>query len=124
MFGVSVTTHEIGPMFDGRAAAALDAGVHHVEREMTDELVAKVREHLVGVLRHNTGRYISTIHTEGGNEVHDGTRYGPWLEGVGSRNFTTRFKGYHTFKVVASDYNMRARERADRLLQPYIEEMR
>ena len=24
--------------------------------------------------------------------------YGPWLEGVGSRNATTRFKGYSSFR--------------------------
>ena len=27
--------------------------------------------------------------------------YGPWLEGVSSRNETTRFKGYHSFRIVA-----------------------
>jgi hypothetical protein len=28
--------------------------------------------------------------------------YGPWLEGVGSRNApTTRFPGYHTFQLVS-----------------------
>lgn len=34
--------------------------------------------------------------------------YGPWLEGVGSRNRTSRFKGYHVFRIVASGMQQRA----------------
>jgi len=30
-----------------------------------------------------------------------GCIYGPWLEGVGSRNATTRFKGYASFRKTA-----------------------
>lgn len=34
--------------------------------------------------------------------LHDrGIVYGPWLEGVGSRNATSRFKGYHMFRRTA-----------------------
>ena len=35
--------------------------------------------------------------------------YGPWLEGNGSRNATTRFKGYASFRRVAQWLNGRAR---------------
>src|SRR3546814_9997690 len=42
---------------------------------------------------------VRITNVSGSPEVWDGgmagPRYGPWLEGVGSRNNTTRFKGYH-----------------------------
>ncbi len=43
-------------------------------------------------------------------EVHDSDIvYGPWLEGVGSRNFpVTRFKGYSTFRKVAQQIDRKA----------------
>jgi hypothetical protein len=48
-------------------------------------------------------------------EVHDsGIVYGPWLEGEGSRNKTTPFKGYRMFRKVATQIN----RKAARMLQP------
>jgi hypothetical protein len=43
-------------------------------------------------------------------EVHDSDIiYGPWLEGVGSRNYpTTRFRGYSTFRKVAQQIERKA----------------
>lgn len=50
-----------------------------------------------------SGRYRS------GYSVHDsGIVYGPWLEGVGSRNLTSRFKGYHTFRKVRDEIARKA----------------
>ena len=48
--------------------------------------------------------------------------YGPWLEGTGSRNATTRFKGYHGYRL-ASQVTRRVKRRAiaDTALQPFIE---
>ena len=38
--------------------------------------------------------------------VHDsGIIYGPWLEGVSSRNDATRFKGYRMFRNAVQDLN-------------------
>ena len=48
------------------------------------------RQNVAGELRPDH----SALITDGG------VVYGPWLEGVGSRNTTTRFKGYHTFRQV------------------------
>lgn len=67
--------------------------------------VIDVRSQLHGVLKHPTGRYESTINatrSQFSSTVNDrGIIYGPWLEGTGSRNKTTRFKGYATFRKVA-----------------------
>jgi hypothetical protein len=42
--------------------------------------------------------------------------YGPWLEGVGSRNNTTRFKGYHAFRNAAQALQQRFEGMGERLL--------
>jgi hypothetical protein len=49
--------------------------------------------------------------------------YGPWLEGTGSRNETTRFKGYHGFRVAATVAGMRAETTAERALDPYVADL-
>lgn len=50
-----------------------------------------------------------------------GVIYGPWIEGVGSRNYpTTRFKGYATFRRSAQLVEQRAPLIADRIWQRYV----
>jgi hypothetical protein len=50
----------------------------------------------------SSGHYRRNISTKFGNLsalIMDGNIvYGPWLEGIGSRNETTRFKGYASFR--------------------------
>jgi hypothetical protein len=57
-----------------------------------------------GPKRASTGNYRRNISTTitGLNAVitDGGVIYGPWLEGVSSRNTTTRFKGYASFRRV------------------------
>lgn len=117
MSETSVSRH--GPLFDGRAIAALYEYAHRVRDELGKVAVSRVRVDLSGVLRTNTGRYESKIHVEVGDSneliVTDTIiSYGPWLEGVGSRNATTRFKGYHTFRFVAQDLKADAQDIAER----------
>jgi len=74
------------------------------------------------------GLYQSDIHTDRQtpsiNLVHDTpVVYGPWLEGVGSRNQVTRFKGYHTFRIIAQQLEAEAAAIADRVIQPFIAEL-
>jgi hypothetical protein len=90
-----------GPLFDGRLARvvrpALDGAAHDVARHGQD---------IVWLLGHRT--FKTWTNTWGGSLVterraddwvtHDNVIYGPWLEGVSSRNASTRFKGYRTFR--------------------------
>lgn len=46
--------------------------------------------------------------------------YGPWLEGTGSRNSTTRFKGYGSFRLAGQELDAVAASIVDKALQPYI----
>ena len=66
-------------------------------------------------------RTAATIGALKGWEVHDsGIVYGPWLEGVGSRNYpVTRFRGYSTFRKVAQEIE----RKAPRMLLPDVKTM-
>lgn len=50
--------------------------------------------------------------------------YGPWLEGTGSRNMTTRFKGYFGYRLAAQELDVEAEGIADAELQPFIQRCR
>ncbi len=116
-----------GPLFDGRADAAAARMCDEIEERIGDEGVAMVRSTLGQVLRNPTGRYESSINASpagGGVEVNDrGIIYGPWLEGTGSRNRTTRFKGYATFRRVAQALGGRARTIAEPIVSRYVRGM-
>lgn len=124
-FDVSVSKH--GPLFDGRAAKAVRDFCDAAEEEIAQEGVSLVRAQLGRVLQHPTGYYESQVQADrasGDWRVTDGdVIYGPWLEGVGSRNQTTRFKGYMTFRKTAKRIDRLAKGTAERILPRYIERM-
>jgi hypothetical protein len=53
-------------------------------------------------------------------KVHDqDVVYGPWLEGVGSRNKTTQFKGYKMFRTTRQQLG----RKIPRVIQPMVEQL-
>jgi len=125
MDAIRIDVSSRGPLFDGRARALANAYVNRLERDLAEEGVTIVREELQKVLQHPTGYYESRITVERGTVITDGgVVYGPWLAGVGSRNFpATRFRGYpHWIRA-----RLRLRERkqgiAERLLRRYVGRM-
>ena len=125
MDAIRIDVSSRGPIFDGRARAIANAYVNRLERDLAEEGVTIVREELQKVLQHPTGYYESRITVERGTVITDGgVVYGPWLAGVGSRNFpATRFRGYpHWIRA-----RLRLRERkqgiAERLLRRYVGRM-
>ena len=116
MPNVIVTTK--GPLFDGRAPQI----VHREAQAIVQELVELGEQRLDQMLRPRpAGVYLSVAEAQKGQAstgnyrrnisgmVRDlnglitdgGVIYGPWLEGVGSRNASTRFKGYASFRRTA-----------------------
>lgn len=80
-----------------------------IEQDAAEWAEDQIRDLFHATFRHPTGYYESHVHisnSKGDVEIGDGGQagpvYGPWLEGVGSRNITTRFKGYHTFRKVTT----------------------
>lgn len=113
-----------GPLFDGRAPAIIRSMLHDATGDVAQEGEDMIHQYLGNVLRNPTGYYESRIQTERRMteaEINDGgVIYGPWLEGVGSRNATTRFKGYHTFRTITQRLNAKARSIAERSIAKNI----
>lgn len=125
---MSVDVKESGPVFDGKAEMA----AHEFCNELRDKVADKAREHALVRMgesfKRNTGAYMSSIHVDRGDPssyVHDlwAFVYGPWLEGDGSRNETTRFKGYHSMRIAAGETEADVPEIADETIRPYLEMM-
>jgi hypothetical protein len=110
-----------GPLFDGRAEKIVDDMAIDISKDLATEAYRRVRTRLKSVLKHPTGYYesrVTTDNTSNGAVISDGgVIYGPWLEGEGSRNKSTRFKGYHTFRLVAQSLNKDADEIADKSIK-------
>ena len=102
---IEFNAHAHGPVFDGRAFKAAQAFEVEWRYQVAETGKRMVLEMLGEVLQHPTGYYESRIQVEGRPGMVDvvtdgGVVYGPWLEGTSSRNQTTRFKGYATFRTV------------------------
>lgn len=92
-----------GGVLSGRAAAYAPVLVQRCVDEAAREGKNMVVAHLVTFIRKPTPFYWTQIQTQRvkvyTTRVWDqDVIYGPWLEGVGSRNKTTRFKGYAAFR--------------------------
>lgn len=114
-----VTFH--GPLFDVRGRILFRRYADDVEQEGAEWALGEIKKEFHTHFRRPTGYYESHVrihNTVTGHEVWDGGEagpvYGPWLEGVGSRNLTTRFKGYHSFRKVATRLEARIHGMAER----------
>jgi hypothetical protein len=124
----TVTVDTSGPFFDGRADHEAQQGTNKVAEDVAKEGLQMVKSDLSRVIRtHPSGRYIPSVtalHT-GQSSFSIGTRivYGRWIEGTGSRNRTTRFKGYASFRRTAQVLNAKAGFIAERTMRPYVARM-
>lgn len=116
--------HVSGPIFDNRAVRAFS----DMEEELEEEAAEWALDHIKGTyhrsFKNPTPAYEYTVRVRkdrGGSEVwdggHGGAVYGPWLEGVGSRNQTTRFKGYWAFRKATAALDRRIEEMGDSLFR-------
>ncbi len=107
MIGFNVTTRRTGRFW----STANWRGVIHrwgndVQEEGAEFALSHVRRTHATHFKHPTGYYQSLVRIRNdgrgpyvGDDGH--VPYGPWLEGVESRNNTTRFRGYHAFRNAA-----------------------
>lgn len=103
MAGFEASIHASGPMFDGRAQHEVVSFMTELKGVVADQASADVHAIANSAFKNPTPYYETQIHRfrRGINEVVNdrGIIYGPWLEGTGSRNKTTRFKGYHLWRL-------------------------
>lgn len=101
---VRIETH--GPLFSGAAPGIVRRFTEEARHVVAVKGESMILLALGETLRHPTGYYEShiTITKDGDSEIvnDQGIIYGPWLEGVGSRNRTTRFKGYRNWRRTKS----------------------
>lgn len=92
-----------GPIF-GQIDGTVNRAIEASNEKVGQELVSQVRLRLDKVLKDPSGHYESRIDytaLQGTTLITDsGVVYGAWLEGTSSRNATSRFKGYSTFRRV------------------------
>jgi hypothetical protein len=110
-----------GPLFDGNVDRIMESICAKVTEEVAQQGYDRVQQRLHQVLRHPTGYLQSRIKTDRISptraSINNGRLvYGPWIEGTGSRNRTTRFKGYHTFRIVTQDLDAVAGEIAAKII--------
>lgn len=134
---MNVTIRVDGPFFR-LGAAPLLASLHDAVNELVaeGEKLAKGRAIEV-VYSHGgahpeqyrpTGRWLNSLHGEM-TGPYQGTIddaklvYGPWLEGVGSRNESTRFKGYATFRWVFGELEKRAEDVLQKHVRRAVEKL-
>lgn len=134
MVAATVQVKTSGPFFTPGmpqlVEQALDAGVRELTERAEEKLQVLLRPRPAGVFHSGayaashgytqTGRYRQGVSSEFRSllgRVHDSnSTYGPWLEGDSSRNTTTRFPGYHTFRRVGNE----AEDEAPRVLGKHV----
>lgn len=110
-----------GPIFSLRARREFARFRDEFEEEAAEYALDHIKSTYHTHFKNPTGYYESNVRIRSGNEVWDGGLggpvYGPWLEGVGSRNETTRFKGYHAFRKAANALDRRIEEMGNRIFR-------
>lgn len=120
-----MSTKITGPLFDGTGYRIIDEYINAAQREIADFGRGVVLQELATHLQHPTGYYESQVKVEAWREpvliTDGGVIYGPWLEGVGSRNApVTRFKGYASFRRSVGEIRAHVRQIGDQVLQRYL----
>jgi hypothetical protein len=124
--GSTINIH--GPLFDGVAAKELKTAVLAVQKEVADYALFQWQLNLEGSLQNPTGAYQSQLNVlRRGPDlvVNDGWPgsglvYGPWLEGVGTRNKSTRFKGYFALRRAANSVAQKVTVIAQPIIDKFI----
>lgn len=119
-----------GPLFDGRAERAMQEAAD----DAREDIAQFGEEHALSLMgasfRQPTGYYESRVETTRVSAdvslVHDnGVVYGPWLEGVGSRNRARPgFPGYRHWRQTKALVAARGPVIAERAVQRHLPEMR
>lgn len=125
---MDTTVTKSGPIFDGRASRAVTDFLDEANRVVAERGVNDVRSRLGQVLENPTGAYASKVTTDRASSeqwliTDQGTVYGPWLEGTSSRNQSTRFRGYQTFRKIRQELQGKAAGIAEPILSRFVNRM-
>lgn len=113
-----------GALLTGNPVPVIDRFITDVVWEVGAQALADVHQVLDRSIRNPTPFYETQLMSERMAPdrvmVHDqDVVYGPWLEGVGSRNKTTKFKGYKAFRLTRQQLG----RKIPRLVHPFLEQL-
>lgn len=123
-FRMNIDIKQKGALFNASSSkAAARRMVIDVNEALAQEGVDRVKRRLGQVLQNPTGYYESKIQVER-RQIYrgfsdGGVVYGGWLEGLSTRNKTTRFKGYQTFRIIKQELE---REKIQ-IAEPFVDKM-
>lgn len=124
---ITIEVTRQGPLFTGEAAVQVALFLDEAKREVAAQGLADVHQVLNENIKFPTPYYETQIISQRmatDQVVHDrGIVYGPWLEGVSTRNQTTRFKGYHAFRNAKNNLVGKWPPLAEHVLQKYLPRM-
>lgn len=124
---MKVTVKQTGPLFDGSASKEVKQAADEMELEIGKQTVNAIQTELGRVLKHPTGYYKSHVQTDRAQNdlavTDGGVVYGPWLEGVSSRNRSSRFKGYATFRRITQRMQGKVVEIGNKVMSKHIGRM-
>lgn len=115
-----------GPLLDkAQSLRLLAAMVKDIDKALAQAGVNLVQLQLDKNLKHPTGFYRKHIVTDLSKKqaayvTDSGVIYGPWLEGTGSRNQSTRFKGYSSFRKATKQLNDASELITSRVVERYV----
>lgn len=122
-----------GPVFDGRAAAALEQMTAEIQSEVAKRAEDTWQSYMDASFRTQSPNgyqsHVNIAKRERDLVVSDGwpesgLEYGPWLEGVGSRNSpVTRFPGYFALRRAAIQVDGEVDEVAKPIVDKYVAEV-
>lgn len=118
-----------GPLFDGRAERAIEDACDEARDNLADFAEERVLLGTAMNFKTRTPYYETRITTtrvsSEVSQVDDqGVIYGPWLEGVGSRNRARPgFPGYHFWRAAKQAVVARGPQIADIAIQRHLPEM-
>lgn len=122
-----------GPLFDGQADAAVQAWIKQVKKDgarQAQSIIQSKARRWNRSGRGGTGVAAEHVKTADDGEYYlvygrndKGEVWWPWLEGTSRRNTSTRFKGYHAFRLAKNIVAKRIRQLGEDDLRRYIEQM-
>lgn len=114
-----------GPVFDGRLAAALEKAERLSEEAVGVAGVNRIKQRMGTNFKNPSGFYESQVQTDRAIEhlevTDGGVVYGPWLEGVDSRNVSSRFKGYSLWRRTRKELQPMAGKIAEPIVKRVVE---
>lgn len=120
----TVQVQIVGPLLAPGAEQVIQAGLVEAQRQVAQQAYANVMGLLDRSIRNPTPYYetqVTVDNVAADLVVHDrDVIYGPWLEGTGSRNQSTRFKGYASFRRAFQQLNRQGPALVERALKPYL----